>query len=98
MWPRLDAHALKRAGDDPVRIARVVARRTALPLESILRALLGIDGSPGSAISPRVEVEDSAEERASAAARLRQRYAARNFEPADPLREETSRLLARRGA
>lgn len=39
LWPRLDRRALTRCAEDPVRIARLVARRTNLPLEAI-RAIL----------------------------------------------------------
>ena len=40
LWPRLDRRALRRCADDPVRIARLVARRTMLPPETIV-AILG---------------------------------------------------------
>ena len=39
LWPRLDARALKRCGHDPQRIARLVARRTSLSLETIVGML-----------------------------------------------------------
>jgi len=39
IWPRLDRSALRRCGDDPHRIATLVARRTSLPRESIVRLL-----------------------------------------------------------
>lgn len=39
LWPRLDRAALRRCGDDPNRIATLVARRTSLPRESIVRLL-----------------------------------------------------------
>jgi hypothetical protein len=39
LWPRLDAKALKRCGHDPRRIARLVARRTPLPLDTIMGML-----------------------------------------------------------
>lgn len=41
IWPRLDRSKLTRTCGDPHKVARLVARRTALPLESILR-LLGV--------------------------------------------------------
>lgn len=40
LWPRLDAPALRRCGDDPRRIARLVARRTPLSVEVIVVMLL----------------------------------------------------------
>jgi len=40
-WPRLDRAALARARDDPRKIARLVARRTAHPFEVILAILTG---------------------------------------------------------
>jgi hypothetical protein len=40
-WPRLDRAALARARDDPHKIARLVARRTAHPFEVILAMLTG---------------------------------------------------------
>ena len=40
LWPGLDRTALARTHGDPVRIARLVARRSALPETAIL-ALLG---------------------------------------------------------
>jgi hypothetical protein len=36
IWPRLDRRALSRCACDPERIARVVARRTSLPVEAIV--------------------------------------------------------------
>lgn len=39
LWPRLDEKALRRCRHDPVRIARLVARRTTLPLETIVGML-----------------------------------------------------------
>jgi hypothetical protein len=36
IWPRLDRRALSRCACDPGRIARVVARRTSLPLDAIV--------------------------------------------------------------
>ena len=40
-WPRLDQAALARARNDPRKIARLVARRTAHPFEVILAMLTG---------------------------------------------------------
>jgi hypothetical protein len=39
LWPGLDRGRLAGTRGDPVRIARLVARRTALPPETILRML-----------------------------------------------------------
>ena len=39
LWPRLDRKRLGRCHDDPRRIAGVVAHRTSLPYESILKLL-----------------------------------------------------------
>jgi hypothetical protein len=36
LWPRLDPEGLRRAGDDPVRIARLAERRTGIPLDAIV--------------------------------------------------------------
>ncbi len=52
-WPRLDRARLTRAHGDPLRIARIIERRTALPLEAILGVLMGtragltVPGRPG---------------------------------------------------
>lgn len=43
MWPGLDQRKLTRTCGDPVRIARLVERRTALPRDSIIRILRGRD-------------------------------------------------------
>ena len=40
LWPRLDRRRLRRCHDDPNRIAVVVAGRTALPYESIVKLLV----------------------------------------------------------
>jgi hypothetical protein len=40
LWPRLDRTALRRCRQDPARIAALIARRTALPPESIKQVLL----------------------------------------------------------
>ena len=45
LWPRLDAVQLRRAHDDPWRIARIVALRTSLPLETIVELLLAEDAA-----------------------------------------------------
>jgi hypothetical protein len=39
MWPRLERTALRRCGHDPRRIAALVARRTSIPQDAILRLL-----------------------------------------------------------
>lgn len=39
LWPRLKPNALRRCGHDPRRIAALVARRTSIPTEAILRLL-----------------------------------------------------------
>jgi hypothetical protein len=39
LWPRLDAAALRRCQHDPRRIAILVSRRTAMPLEAIYQVL-----------------------------------------------------------
>jgi hypothetical protein len=43
LWPRLDRTRLTRTGGDPHRIARLVARRSALPTEVILAMLVEPD-------------------------------------------------------
>jgi hypothetical protein len=48
LWPRLDPARLARAGGDPRRIARIVGRRTALPLETIVAMLTGEAVAPSS--------------------------------------------------
>jgi hypothetical protein len=40
LWPGLDRRQLTRTKGDPRRVARLIARRTALPEESILILLL----------------------------------------------------------
>lgn len=49
LWPRLDSAGLARAKGDPWRIARLVARRTAQPLEVIVAMLTQC---PVSAVQP----------------------------------------------
>ena len=39
LWPRLQPTALRRCGHDPHCIAALVARRTSIPSEAILRLL-----------------------------------------------------------
>jgi hypothetical protein len=39
LWPRLNSAALRRCRRDPRRIAALVAHRTSLPVESIVRML-----------------------------------------------------------
>ena len=41
LWPGLDRARLRQTRDDPLRIARLVATRTSLPLETILTLLTG---------------------------------------------------------
>ncbi len=36
LWPRLDRERLRRTHDDPVKIARLVARRTSLSVDEVL--------------------------------------------------------------
>ncbi|MDA8238033.1 MAG: hypothetical protein M0T75_09165 [Chloroflexi bacterium] len=43
LWPRLDPEKLRRTRGDPRRIARLVARRTALSVETILLILVAAD-------------------------------------------------------
>jgi hypothetical protein len=40
LWPRLDRTALRRCRQDPVRIAALISRRTALSPEAIRQVLL----------------------------------------------------------
>lgn len=42
IWPGLDRSRLRRAHGDPWRIARLVAGRTTLPVETILTLLMGV--------------------------------------------------------
>lgn len=39
IWPRLDRDRLRRTHDDPLKIARLVARRTTLSLDEIVALL-----------------------------------------------------------
>jgi hypothetical protein len=39
-WPRLDRTALRRCHHDPDRIARLISRRTNLPMEAIRSVLV----------------------------------------------------------
>ena len=41
IWPGIDAQKLRRTNGDPLRIARLVERRTRLPIESIVSLLTG---------------------------------------------------------
>jgi len=43
IWPRLDPRSLSRCGCDPARIARLVARRTNLPVDVITAILVKAD-------------------------------------------------------
>jgi hypothetical protein len=47
LWPRLERSRLARAGNDPGRLAALVARRTRLPHSAILE-LLGVPASQDS--------------------------------------------------
>lgn len=49
-WPRLDRARLRRAGSDPVRIARLVERRSTLSREEIVAILEG--AAPATAATP----------------------------------------------
>jgi hypothetical protein len=48
IWPGIDPRKLRRTQGDPLRIARLVERRTRLPIESIVSLLTGqpIERSP----------------------------------------------------
>lgn len=39
VWPRLDAAALRRCGDDPNRVAALIGRRSTLAHETIVAIL-----------------------------------------------------------
>ncbi len=39
LWPRLDPDGLRRAGDDPLRLARLAERRTGIPRDEIIGML-----------------------------------------------------------
>jgi hypothetical protein len=43
VWPRLDREKLRRTRGDPRRIARLVARRTTLSVETIVLILVAAD-------------------------------------------------------
>jgi hypothetical protein len=43
LWPRLDRVKLRRTHGDPTRIARLVARRTTLSVETIVLMLVMVD-------------------------------------------------------
>jgi hypothetical protein len=40
LWPGLDRRKLRRAGDDPRKIARLIEPRTSMTVEDILATLL----------------------------------------------------------
>jgi hypothetical protein len=44
LWPRLDREKLRRTHGDPRRIARLVAHRTTLSVETILMILVAVEG------------------------------------------------------
>ena len=39
LWPRLDPEGLRRAGGDPVKLARLAERRTGIPRDEIIGML-----------------------------------------------------------
>ena len=39
LWPRLDPEGLRRAGDDPLKLARLAERRTGIPRDEIIGML-----------------------------------------------------------
>jgi hypothetical protein len=41
LWPRLDRRRLRRTGGDPRKVARLIAQRTSMPEDAILRVLEG---------------------------------------------------------
>jgi hypothetical protein len=44
LWPRLNASVIRRCGGDPWRIAKLVSRRTSLPIETIVGMLRAAPG------------------------------------------------------
>jgi len=46
LWPRLDRRRLRRIGDEPMKIARLVARRSDLSIETIRAMVSGTSGAP----------------------------------------------------
>jgi hypothetical protein len=46
IWPRLDRRRLRRIGEEPMKIARLVARRTNLSVETIQAMIVGRTGRP----------------------------------------------------
>jgi hypothetical protein len=48
IWPGIDRQKLRRTQGDPLRIARLVERRTRLPIEAIVSLLTGqaVDAAP----------------------------------------------------
>jgi hypothetical protein len=48
IWPGIDRQKLRRTQGDPLRIARLVERRTRLPIEAIVSLLTGqaVDSAP----------------------------------------------------
>jgi hypothetical protein len=63
-WPRLDRVRLNRARDDPRRIARLIMRRTALPVEAIVAILVR---DPEDTASRALDLEEPAAEPVGAA-------------------------------
>jgi hypothetical protein len=39
LWPRLDRAKIRKVGDNPIRIAEIVERRTSQPFDAILAML-----------------------------------------------------------
>jgi hypothetical protein len=61
LWPRLDRDALARAGGDPRRIARLVARRTPLLPEEVEGMLWRtLEDVPSSPVSLRLSKREPA--------------------------------------
>jgi hypothetical protein len=60
LWPRLEPEGLRRAGDDPVRLARLAERRTGIPLERIVamleRAAAALPADAARPSRPRIAV------------------------------------------
>jgi hypothetical protein len=50
LWPRLDRRRLRRIGEEPVKIARLVARRTNLSVETIHAMIVGRVGAAGGTV------------------------------------------------
>ncbi len=55
IWPGLDRARLRRTQGDPWKIARLVARRSSLPAESILTLLMGVGVAADARMADRYE-------------------------------------------